>query len=106
MGRKEKRKQQRIKKKEISKRKFKGFKEVQRAEKVGIKFLCQQYMKLSVAATLLAVKDEKGLSKEMTTRVLSRINSILEEFNSGSHRRLIDILEVVQDELNVDLKEI
>lgn len=52
------------------------------------------------------MKDEKGLSKEMTIRVMNRINSILEELNNGSKGRLQEILDVVQDELNFNLKEI
>ena len=68
--------------------------------------IAQNELTVSCALMLLAVKDEKGLSKEMTTRVMDRINSILEEFNNGSKGRLQEILDVVQDELNFNLKEI
>ena len=42
----------------------------------------------------------------MAKKILGRINSILSEYNKGTHSKLNDILQVVQDELNINLKEI
>lgn len=107
MGRKERRKQQRIKKKdEKSNNKYLSSVQQQKIKRKENLKLTRNAMLVSISATLLAVKDEKGLSKEMTIRIMNRINSILEEFNNGSKGRLQEILDVVQDELNFNLKEI
>lgn len=103
MGRKEKRKQQQIKKKE---NRLQSQILSLKQQKQKNLLISRNAMLISIAATLLAVKDEKGLSKKMTIRVMDRINSILQEFNSGSQGRLNEILEVVRDELDFDLKEI
>lgn len=71
-----------------------------------LKDYCDRYVQLAISATLLAVKDEQGLSDDTAKKVLERINSILSEYNKGTHSKLNDILEVVQDELNINLKEI
>lgn len=103
MGRKEKRKQKRINKKENKLQN--QILSIKQQKKQELK-LTRDVMLVSIAATLLAVKDEKKLSKEMTVKIISRINSILTEFNNGSHGRLKDILDVVNDELDFNLKEI
>lgn len=103
MGRKEKRNQQKIKKKE---NRLQSQILSLKQQKQKNLLISRNAMLISIAATLLAVKDEKGLSKKMTIRVMDRINSILQEFNSGSQGRLNEILEVVRDELDFDLKEI
>lgn len=107
MGRKERRKQQRLTEKE-SRAEYKKIylNELNKMRKNILKNYCDRYVKLSIAATLLAVKDEKGLSENMAKRVLGRINSILSEYNKGAHSKLNEILEAVQDELNLNLKEI
>lgn len=107
MGRKERRKQRRLNEKEARAEYKKIYlTELNKMRKNILKDYCDRYVQLSIAATLLAIKDERGLSENMAKRILSRINSILSEFNHGSHSRLNEILEVVKDELNINLKEI
>ena len=107
MGRAEKRKQKRLNEKEARAEYKKIYlNELNKMRKNILKDYCDRYVQLSIAATLLAVKDEKGLSENMAKKNLGRINSILSEYNKGTHSRLNDILEVVQDELKINLKEI
>ena len=51
---------------------------------------------------LLAVKDEKGLSKEMSRKIMKRFNSLLQEFNIGDEK-IQDLKELVKEELDLTI---
>lgn len=70
MGRKERRKQQRLTEKEARAEYKKIYlNELNKMRKNILKDYCDRYVQLSIAATLLAVKDEKGLSENMELTV-------------------------------------
>lgn len=103
MNRKEKRRKEKNKRKELkSKLDFRNKKEKEDI----INYFSFSYFQLGVAVTLLAVKDEKRLSAEKAKAVVARLNSLIEEFNDGNKGRLNVMLNLVKDELDIDLRKL
>ncbi len=64
--------------------------------------VAQNALTVSCTLMLLAVKDEKGLSKEMSRKVMKRFNSLLMEFNIGDEK-IQDLKELVKEELDLTI---
>lgn len=64
--------------------------------------IAQNALNISCTLMLLAVKDEKGLSKEMASKVMKRFNTLLQEFNIGDEK-IQDLKDLVKDELDLTI---